>query len=289
MNGPTQRVLWAELFPDEFETRLAACPVVYLPLGLCEPHGPVAALGLDLVKAEALCARAAQVLGGIVAPSGGYHIHECGYHARWLEEVVGDANAHMTAVSPSAMLHFFLFQLRAFCNAGFAGAMVLTGHAGGNEEDLRRVAQAFGERFPMQVVVRTDGELAHPQFQADHAGMFEISELMFLRPELVDMNRLQKHSPTTGLHRTLFALGSDAHMASAHQGEAIVRAILHSLQPLVAQLCKPRPARALVSYQEVEDLWHELLAKPLPWATARPKPGQAEVSSGSQWKPFERL
>ena len=45
-------VYWAELFPLEFEERLKACPVVYLPLGLCEPHGLISAFGLDTFKAE---------------------------------------------------------------------------------------------------------------------------------------------------------------------------------------------------------------------------------------------
>jgi 3-hydroxyisobutyrate dehydrogenase-like beta-hydroxyacid dehydrogenase len=44
----TPAVRWAELRPDDFRARLNACPVVYLPIGLVEPHGHVAALGLDL-------------------------------------------------------------------------------------------------------------------------------------------------------------------------------------------------------------------------------------------------
>ncbi|MGC1239932.1 MAG: creatininase family protein, partial [Chryseosolibacter sp.] len=81
------KTLWAELLPYEFKKRLAECPIVYLPLGLCEPHGQVSAFGLDTIKAEWLCQEAARQVGGIVAPSMGYHIHETGYHARWLEEM----------------------------------------------------------------------------------------------------------------------------------------------------------------------------------------------------------
>ncbi|WP_281248398.1 creatininase family protein [Paenibacillus catalpae] len=77
------------MFPFEFKQLLAECPVVYLPLGLCEPHGQVSAFGLDTIKAEWLCQNAASSVGGIVAPSMGYHIHETGNHARWLEDTVG--------------------------------------------------------------------------------------------------------------------------------------------------------------------------------------------------------
>ena len=36
----TQEVRWERMFPDQLEAALAACPVVYFPYGLCEPHGP---------------------------------------------------------------------------------------------------------------------------------------------------------------------------------------------------------------------------------------------------------
>lgn len=62
-------VSWERLLPEEFERRLAACPVVYLPMGLCEPHGHVAPFGLDTIKAHHLCEQAARRFGGIVAPT----------------------------------------------------------------------------------------------------------------------------------------------------------------------------------------------------------------------------
>jgi creatinine amidohydrolase/Fe(II)-dependent formamide hydrolase-like protein len=47
-------------------------PIVYLPMGLCEPHGHIAALGLDLLKAEYYCEQAADRFGVVVAPAQGY-------------------------------------------------------------------------------------------------------------------------------------------------------------------------------------------------------------------------
>ncbi len=41
-----REVRWERMFPDELEAAFEDCPVVYLPYGLCEPHGPVNALGL---------------------------------------------------------------------------------------------------------------------------------------------------------------------------------------------------------------------------------------------------
>jgi len=66
MDGLTT-VKWSELLPYEFHRRIRELPIVYLPVGLCEPHGQVAALGLDLLKAEHYCEAAARRFGGIVA------------------------------------------------------------------------------------------------------------------------------------------------------------------------------------------------------------------------------
>ena len=52
--GPNGEVRWAYLFPDELESSFARRAVVFQPLGLCEPHGPGNAVGLDALKAEGL-------------------------------------------------------------------------------------------------------------------------------------------------------------------------------------------------------------------------------------------
>lgn len=63
----TTNVRWAGLFPDEFLARQQAQSVVYLPmgLGLCEPHGHIAVMGLDTIKADYICDEAARRFGGI--------------------------------------------------------------------------------------------------------------------------------------------------------------------------------------------------------------------------------
>ena len=45
-------VRWERTFPDELEAANAACPVVYFPQGLCEPHGPHCALGPSAREAD---------------------------------------------------------------------------------------------------------------------------------------------------------------------------------------------------------------------------------------------
>jgi hypothetical protein len=53
------------------------------------PLRAVAPFGLDTIKAVYLCEEASRRFGGVVAPTQGYQIHETGYHAPWLTEVMG--------------------------------------------------------------------------------------------------------------------------------------------------------------------------------------------------------
>ena len=76
-------VQWERMFPDTLEAAFAACPVVYFPYGMIEPHGPQNALGLDGLKAHAIACRAAQEHGGIVAPPDYWHVHEIGGYGLW--------------------------------------------------------------------------------------------------------------------------------------------------------------------------------------------------------------
>ena len=71
-----KEVRWERMFPDELEAALNACPAVYFTYGLCEPHGPQNAVGLDALKAHGIACRAAHTHGGIVAPPDYWHIHE---------------------------------------------------------------------------------------------------------------------------------------------------------------------------------------------------------------------
>jgi len=62
------KVQFEEMFPWEFAQALASTPIAYLPLGVLEWHGEHNAVGLDALKAHAVCVGAAQRSGGIVLP-----------------------------------------------------------------------------------------------------------------------------------------------------------------------------------------------------------------------------
>lgn len=94
-------VRWERMFPDELEQAFAACPLVYFPYGLCEPHGPQNSVGLDALKAHAIACAAARAHGGIVAPPDYWHIHEIGLYAAWAERAVGEVErSWLTCLPP---------------------------------------------------------------------------------------------------------------------------------------------------------------------------------------------
>lgn len=286
------KVLWSELLPSEFKARLKECPLVYLPLGICEPHGQISAFGLDTLKAEWLCREAAISGGGIVAPSMGYHIHESGYHARWLEEVVGEENPHMTSMPPHVFIPFFIHQLRAFVNAGFKVIIVVSGHSGGNQIDLRLAAEAFMKQIPVIIQVISDPELTAPLHKGDHAGKYEISQLLFIRPDLIDFSLVELEQIEGAGGR--LALGEDYKEATAEVGKEIMGSCLKSIEDmqrlLIKKLGEERGDVELpLTYQQVDHICEEVQQMRKAWVTASPNLGQVPVSSHSRWKQFEYL
>jgi creatinine amidohydrolase len=277
-------VRWADLRPDQFLDRLAQRALVYLPMGLCEPHGTVAAFGLDTHLADWVCDRAAERFGGIVAPTQGYHVHETGFHARWLDDVVGEVAPRLGSLPPHVVCHQLLFQLRAFHNAGFAAVVVVTGHVGGSERDLEAWLGSFSRRFGLPGSV--EGLAGLSGHRGDHAGRFELSALLHARPELVDLGGLAVQPDRHRLGR--FALGDTAGEASAAYGAQVLEAAVDGLGRRLELLpVEPPPRSATLQIAPVEHLYRELTAGHRSWASTAPHPGQDPVEPGSPRRPYE--
>lgn len=262
---PLSPVRWSDLRPDDFLRRQRERPLVYLPFGLCEPHGHIAAFGLDTLKADYYCEEAARRFGGIVAPTQGYHIHECGFHRPWLDEVVGDSNPLLAGMPPQVVALHFLYQLRAFANAGFRAVIGVSGHSGGSQNDLRRVATAFTRATGIPVIVRSDPEWGG--YEGDHAGAYEISQLLAIHPDAVDLSLLgRRHEAGSGGR---MALGDDAAEASAEQGREINETILAAIGREVHNLPPGEALREPLDYPATEAIWQQVLARG-PWFSDGP-------------------
>lgn len=282
-----KKVLWKELLPDEFMARLKEKPLVYMPLGICEPHGHIAAFGLDTIKAEYLCNEAATRFGGVVAPTQEYHIHETGYHAPWLEDVVGEETPYMTSVPQHAFFHFFIYQLRSFANAGFQSVLVISGHSGGNQYDLQRVADVFMQHVNIAIKVVSDTDLVAPKYEGDHAGKYEISQLMYLRPDLVEMSKFDRQHDSGSGGR--LALDPSATEAETAYGKEVLEYALQTIGRQVGILeFNANHEVPLLTYDLMERIWQEVQALDYEWKTLALFPGQLHASENSRWSTLEK-
>lgn len=258
------------MFPHDLEAAFAACPVVFMPYGLCEPHGPQNVLGLDGLKAHGICCAAARKFGGIVAPVDYWHIHECGGYAVWAHENIGERRPWLTAVPPWIHFKNVCYHIRAMDAAGFHAAILLTGHYGENWKDLKTLVGILQPHFAMRMYALPDFEANENGFgdggpNLDHAGRVETSQLWALEPECVDMSMMPpKDQP--GPH---FAMGATARESNPSTGERMVNEQVDwlgsKLKELLSKYKESEPAsRRTLSFERIEQLWSEEIHPQLP-------------------------
>lgn len=262
-----REVRWERMFPDELDRAFEACPLLYLPYGLCEPHGPQNAVGLDGLKAHAIACRAAHAHRGIVAPPYWWHIHELGGYAVWAHTKVGQvARKWLTAVPPWVHFKSVCYHVRAAEEIGLHAAILLTGHYGPNWKDLKALVELLQPRVAVRLYALPDFEANQPGFDndgksgGDHAGKIETSLLWALEPEGVDVSRIPRD---VGQH---FAMGPDAASSSRATGERMVedevRWLGEKARDLLASY-RDRP-KGLARFEDVERFWQAEVAPRLP-------------------------
>lgn len=262
-----REVRWERMLPHELEAAFAAFPVVYFAYGLCEPHGPHNAVGLDALKAHGLLMRTAREVGGIVAPPDYWHVHELGGYAIWAEREIGEARPWLTAIPPWVHFKNVCYQVRAAEVLGFHAALLLTGHYGPNYKDLRTLVGLLQPSVRMRLHGLPDFEANTRGFpgdgaDGDHAGKVETSQLLALEPGLVDLGKLPQEPVYP-----LFAAGKDAAQASREAGESMVADQVAWLgekaRELRAAYDPGRPSR-LRTFGDVERFWEEVVRPELP-------------------------
>ncbi len=223
---PLRKVKWEEMFPDEMDRAIDEHPLLYLPYGMCEPHGFQNALGLDGLKCYELCVRAAQEGGGVVAPMTFWHIGEQGIGVSWLERQ-NAPRPYISSVGYEIFLQGFIYHLRAAVACGFEAVIAMTGHYGGTECDMRYAAEALSEEVPLPMWVLADWEcIGYNNYHGDHAGPCETSQLWALRPDMVDISRLaEKEDPQERVYASPLMPGQ----ASRREGDMIVRSQIENL------------------------------------------------------------
>ncbi|MFN3421738.1 MAG: creatininase family protein [Armatimonadota bacterium] len=177
--------------PSEIEAMLKTAPIVYIPWGALEWHGVHNCIGLDALKAHAICTDAAKKTGGVVLPPvfAGFHTMKPYKGFKHTIEI--------SAETIQKLLREYLEQLR---DEGFKVLVVLMGHYGKAHVDaVMEVCNEFNSSYPDVTV------LAFPEYlvavddgvRGDHAGAYETALMMHYYPETVNLSLLPKDRPLT--------------------------------------------------------------------------------------------
>jgi len=224
-SGPVARQVRLEfLRPKEIEEAQAECATIFQPLGTIEWHGVHNVVGVDAVKAHALCVRAAQKAGGLVAPAlyGG---------------VGGLDQPHTFVMEPensvfSNLLRPWLEQIcREMARQGFHAIIILTGHYGAAQQIVvRETAVRMSRTLGIPVLGTPEYMLAiDVNYTGDHAAWGETSLMMHLYPDTVDLSRLGE-PPHKGVG------GRDPRESSAEDGRLITETIVARLATLAQNM-----------------------------------------------------
>jgi len=292
----TDKIHWNELFPQEFVQRRDACSVCYMPYGLAEPHGAFNALGLDWLKANALVERAARAHGGIVAPPFSWHaqelpeFHDNGQGQGWFLDV-GVKQSLCSSIPFDLLLHNMLFHVRAFDARRFHAAILVTGHCGGIEIPMAKLAEYYLLRTgsPMRVAViadpvTIDADLPH---RGDHAGITETSQLMALCPGMVDLDR-RSVPEELGTRFAGYVNFDKPPLPSVEIGQKIVESQVRNLGKLAAKLLaeyQPKPGYVPANLNQTEGIWHrfERVTRRY-WTGSYPEYRQGGMFKFPEWK-----
>lgn len=193
-------VQFEEMFPWEIAQAMARAPICYLPLGVLEWHGEHNAVGLDAIKAHALCVEAARRSGGLVVPPlyWGTDSREDLRDGTYLTGGIEAGERYhvpgsMFWIRPETFENLLLDIYEAMRRRGFRVIMVISGHWSSDAylPTVRSSGAQFAAQHPhMRWLLVTDQEVVPDlHYPHEHAAGGETSILLALRPELVDLSK----------------------------------------------------------------------------------------------------
>ncbi|MCY0146822.1 creatininase family protein [Hoeflea sp. G2-23] len=200
------KYLWTELTSAELRSLKDEDPIVLIPVGAVEQHGPHLPTGVDGYLAESVCVGAAKLanksgLRTVVLP-----VQWVGYSPHHLSLGGSLSLSCETLVAVLTELSVSLVQ------QGYRRVLLVNGH-GGNGACVDMAATDAGRQMYGQGII---GALSYFSLVSErqsefresgsggmgHACEFETSLMLSLYPELVEMERVQDHIPQPYLQNT---------------------------------------------------------------------------------------
>ena len=184
-------MLWEEMTSKDFKEAIKKCEgLCVLPIGVVEKHGDHLPVGTDMFISIEIAKAAADISPAVIFP---YYFMGQISEARHVQGTL--------APSHKLMMDALLEMCDEIHRNGFTKILILSGH-GGNCYFLPFFAQMYPAiNRPYALYIRSAHETTEEQIQniqsrsgisdmGGHAGFYETSLVMHLRPELVHMDRV---------------------------------------------------------------------------------------------------
>jgi creatinine amidohydrolase len=195
-DGKNRKILWQEMWRHEFEEAVKHDPVVMVPTGSIEQHGPHCPVDVDIADSFHIAVKTASRIEDfpvIVTPPVwfGFSHYHMGYPGT-------------ISIRAETYRNLMFDVCRSVFANGFKRILVLNGHGGNmalnrmvqtelSQEDIFLVSTSWWELVPgeMKALSTSDGA------DVGHAGEWETSVQLYLRPHLVLKEKMVADSDTT--------------------------------------------------------------------------------------------
>jgi len=203
----TRRVEYEQMRPPEIARERARCPLVFIPIGPLEWHGPHLPVGTDGLHAHAVAVGVAQRVGGVVLPTyfmGTETVRLNDQAAQSLTILGFSGTERIVGMDfPGNSVRSLYFEESAFALAirelvrllkadGYRLVVLLNGHGAVNHQRaLRRLAAEESQPPGVRVeYAMAFAPAAPPHTDPGHAEKVETSLMLAMLPDLVDLDAL---------------------------------------------------------------------------------------------------
>lgn len=227
-----------------FAERIKQCPVAILPMGATEQHGPHLPLGVDIILAEALSKRVAEITGATVLPAMPF-----GYSWVWRDD------PGSVSLEAGTLEDVVVQVAESLARHGVRHLFLINGHEA-NASTMKQAARRLWDHKDVKVWRLFYPELAtvmgehckSPTWNGIvHACEFETSLMLAVAPELVDMSKAVREYPPADKGyfmggRPMGELSQsgvfgDATLATAEKGEVMLEIFVQSMCGAVNEIC----------------------------------------------------
>jgi len=225
-----------EMSSTAFAKAVQGDPIVFLPIGAVEAHGPHLPLGTDTYQPEFVVKEVCGRVGGLIAPTINYGQHSSTRNFPGTIDISFDTlRSLVTDV------------LGALQRNGVSKVVVISGHLGSVHRSAIKLACENLARQGLKIMMLSDYELAYLK-KADvcegladgHGGIVETSRMIDIRPDLVSKERTAGEFVDSDFmihpdpERCLpQGFGGDARHASKEKGRLVNDYVVNALTELV--------------------------------------------------------